>query len=521
MTANRVTANRVRQLDSAVAAAAMHCLLTQQDNGSWTGRAVPRTAETAMACFALSWAGDMNTRGTVARSRAWLFGRPVRHDGETLAETVDSVLWSLAVDDGAPIDLSAARALAIHPEESRLLDVVQMLALYGDRPIQGGRTLQDLRRSFQEAYQETTPNRPTSRSRVESLAMAVLLDMPLSEDEPAWQAVDRLISAQSPDGSFAGDVMTTALGLLALGAAAKDSDAWRRCRDHLVAAQHADGVWLREPSDVLETALTLRAFRADPAFAGHALPTAASFLRASQNTDGGWPARRGDESDTGVTALVLVALAGVIVPDRIVTRAFAFIESRQTAAGLWPAGASTAAPPCEETVAHVVAALRRYPQAHTVAYERARAWLREKDQALPAPATEQRDGRFLGLPYATFRTADALGWIAPESQAAARALAQLQNFDGGWPLRPGGDSTPAATGLALAVLEQAGVLDERRWADGLDYLLTAHREDGRWEGGRETVDPRPLPTCSQAVVQAFAGQGLYAIQRHVHATTPV
>lgn len=512
-----MTANRVRQLDAAVAAAAMHSILTQRDNGSWSSRPVPRTAETAAACFALAWAGDMESRGAVARAREWLVGHPAGAAGSTLAHTVETALWSLTVDSGAAIDLTAARGQAVHPEECRLLDLVQVLALYGDRPINGGRALHELRNSLKEAYLDAAPDQPAGRSRVESLALAVLLDLPLSQDEHAWQAVDDLVAVQAPDGSFADDVMTTALALLALGASVRNGDAWRRCRDHLVGAQRAEGVWLGRSSDVLETALTVRAFRIDPVFESHALPTAVSFLRAAQNSDGGWPARLGDASDTGVTALVLTSLAGLIVPDRLVMSAFAFIESRQQTNGLWAAGSSTTAPPCEETVAHVVSALHRYPQAHMVAHERARAWLRERAEDLPVPALGPREGRFLGLPYATFRTVDTFGRIATESHEAAQTLALLQNPDGGWPTWPGGTSSPAATGLALAVLEQCGALDEQRWSDALDHLLTSQREDGRWEGGHEAAEPRPLPTHSQAVVQAFVAMGLHAAQRYAQA----
>ncbi|MGW3690120.1 hypothetical protein [Streptomyces sp. NPDC005125] len=515
-----VTANRVRQLDTALAATVMHTLLTQNDNGSWSARPAPRTAETAIACFALAWSGDrdVHSKGAVARARSWLFSHPVRQTGSRLAYTVESALWSLAVDDGATVELGAVQSDPA--DEAHLVDLVQVLALYGDRPIDGGKTLQALRRSFQQAYGDGESDPLGNRGHAVSLAAASLLDMPLTEGQPSWQAIDRLISIQSVDGSFGEDVMAAGLAFLALGASAPDSDAWRRCRDHLMAAQQTDGTWLRGSTDVLDTALTLRAFRDNPAFDEHALPAAVAFLRSEQNTDGGWPARRGDASDTGVTALVLTSLTGLLLPDRIVTRAFGFLESRQTLEGLWSAGPWKAELPCEETVAHVVAALRRYPLAHSIRGERARSWLRELDVDMLIPALSRREGRFLGLPYATFRTADALGWSTPESQAAAGTLAHLQNPDGGWPCWPGGHSGPATTGLSLAVLEGAGVLTDNQWATGLDYLI-GNLGDGRWKTGFDVATPRPLPSRSQTITQALAAAGLHAAQRHAHAKSPV
>lgn len=509
-----MSVNRVQRLETAVSETVMHCLLTQRDNGSWGDRPAPRTTETAMVCFALSWSGDNDSRKAVARARGRLFRHPPEPTSNPLADLVESALWSLAIDDGEPVELGPVRAAS--PEETRLVNLVQVMALYGDRPIHHSLSLDELRRAFRDESSGPEAGPVEAISRVENLAAAVLLDMPLHEHEPAWQAVDRLMSVQSLDGSFAQDPLATALALLALGVAAHGSEAWHRCRDHLLATQLPGGVWRGRPLDVLETALVIRAFRKDPAFEEHALPAAVSFLRAVQNADGGWPVRTGDASDTGATALVLAAVAGLVLPDRVVTRAVAFLESRQSPDGLWAAGDDTAAPPCEETVAHVVAALRQYPVAHSVPYERARSWLRDREAARGGPTLEGREGRFLGLPYAVFRTVDAFGRSTQESRSAADVLAALQNEDGGWASRPGGASAPGPTGLALAALKEAGILDERQWAAGVDYLLTHRGSEGCWESAPQMTDPRPLPCSSRAVTQAFAIGGLHAALRHTY-----
>lgn len=288
-----MTANRVRRLDTAVAATAMHRLLTQRDDGSRSTRPAAHIVETATVSFALAISGDRVAKGAVARARSWLFNHPADPTASSLTNMVESALWSLAVDDGEVIDLGAIPVQS--PEEAQLVNLIHVLAVYGDRPVHGGLTLQELRHAFQKAYGDRGDEPQADSCLPESLAVAVLLDMRLHKDQPSWMLVEHLMSIQERDGSYASDVVVTALALLALGASARDSDAFRRCQEYLFATQRADGAWLHRPAEVLEPVPTVRSFREDSEFEEQVLPAAASFLRSSQNADGARPACDGDE----------------------------------------------------------------------------------------------------------------------------------------------------------------------------------------------------------------------------------
>ncbi|MFI1980768.1 hypothetical protein [Streptomyces wedmorensis] len=256
-----MTADGVRRLDSPGVTTPMHCLLTPRDDGSRSIRPAPGFVETAMVGFVLALSGDRAAKGAVARARRWLFNHPADPTVSSLTHMVENALWSLAVDDGEPVDLGAVPAQT--PEEAQLVNLVHVLAVYGDRPVHGGLNLQELRHAFQEAYGGRGDEpRPDSGSP-ESLAVAVLLDVRLREDQPSWMLVEHLMSVQERDGSYAWNVVVTALALLALVTSARDSDAFRRCQEYLLATQRADGTWLNGPADVLEPEPTVRSFRED------------------------------------------------------------------------------------------------------------------------------------------------------------------------------------------------------------------------------------------------------------------
>ncbi|MFE7808877.1 prenyltransferase/squalene oxidase repeat-containing protein [Streptomyces sp. NPDC057430] len=496
---------QTRRLDPAVAATMMRTLLTQCDNGSWASRPAPRVVETAVAAFALASAGSRDSRGVVSRARAWLFRDPPRTTAPAGAVLLEEALWSLGVDDGEPVRLPALSRERADGFGDRYWFglLVQVLAVQGDRPVTGGLPLPQLRDTVRDIADRTAREREDPRHAVEALAAHVLLERPLRADEAGWRALERLMAEQAPDGSYGEDVIATALALLALGTVGAGGEAWRRARDHLIRVQDGDGAWPARSADVIETALTVRVFHDDPAFAEHALPGALAFLRAAQRDDGGWGATQNAPSDASLTGLVLSALAGLPLPRRTTDRACSYLARRQNADGLWGEGRLG-----EETVAHVVAGLRLHRHTHRVPYEKAQAWLTER---VGAAGPDPDSGWILGLPYAVHRTVDALGSAAPEALDAVRVLATLQNADGGWPQTPGAASTPAATGTTLAVLEACGALTEERRAPALDYLL-AGRNDGTGRPGAltETVGPWPLPVRQAGLTRAFAAWGLTA-----------
>lgn len=509
------TTPRLRALDGALTATAMQCMLTQHTNGSWVSPPSSRIPETALACFALSRVGDNDSLAAVARARSWLFHHPPVRNGLThpVNELVEQALWSLAVDDAQPVELrhpALVGAVLKDPEELRWFRVVQALALHRDRPIRGGLSVDALRRALRNDAVDEEPAGGLSAGsdrHTESLALYVLLEFPSEQNESALAAAQRLISAQSADDDFGRNPLSTSLAFLAMDFTARGGPAWQRCRTQLLRGQRPDGTWRHPASDVRDTASTVRVFREDPAFTTHALPAAVAFLCASQNDDGGWPARRGTDSDCGTTAQVLSALAGLGVPDLVIRRALGYLERRRTPQGLWSCHvAGDSDEPYEETVAQVVSALRHYRRPDTPPTERARAWLLDERLRLGHP----EPGRYRGDAYAVFRTVEALGWSEPAVASIVRRLAGLQNRDGGWAYEEGGPSASGPTGLALAALGAAGILDEESWATGTDYLVSGQRADGTWADEGQIASPHPLPLACPALTRAFTAMGLRA-----------
>ncbi|WP_307711425.1 prenyltransferase/squalene oxidase repeat-containing protein [Streptomyces sp. V4I23] len=347
-------------------------------------------------------------------------------------------------------------------------------------------------------------------STVEALAAHILLERPQHAGQAGWPALEHLMARQSPDDSY-GDVIAAAFTMLALSSVGARGGAWSRSLDYLIRVQRSDGSWTDRTADVVETALITRALRDDPAFAEHALPGALAFLCSAQRHDGGWGATVQAPSDVSLTGLVLSAVAGLPLPRHISERACAYLMSRQTPDGLWGHGK-----PCEETVAHVVAALRQHVGRHHVPYDKAERWLAARVRN--ASGLAHGTSHILGLPYAVHQMTEALGCSAPESVEAARTLASLQNPDGGWPEQLDGPSTPAATGIALVVLRQCGLLTAERRAPALDHLVSGLGEQGTWRGSLpEMARIWPLPVQLSGVTHALAAWGLHAALRPAEA----
>lgn len=145
---------------------------------------------------------------------------------------------------------------------------------------------------------------------------------------------------------------------------------------------------------------------------------------------------------------------------------------------------------------------RPVPEGHQVAT----AWVTlALDSLVPTDAAAQRlrDAGLARLEKAepgrstewlAVRLLLARGSGTPEQVAAAEALRQRQNPDGGWPWLPGGRSDAYATGQALYALARAGI-GGKSVQRARAYLLRTQEPDGAWsvppEGiSRTTSGPR-------------------------------
>lgn len=489
-----MTTSRAGDLRSAASAAVMHCLVTQQPEGHWNNSPADVITETALACIALLGHSDKASRQAVTLARMWLSTKTLK-PAEGLQGQVEKALWTLATDDTSPIEFALNGSVIDGQPEASWLRLTMAIALYRDRPARHGLPVTVLRAALQKAMSD----RPTP----EDITAYVLTEAPTPHDKAARRATDRLASVFAERADTPTDALTASLCLLAHAAVDRWGSATRRHCSLLHRTQRGNGTWCSSFADIRGTALTLRALRDYPGFAALALPQAVSFLRITQNKDGGWPARPGTRSDSGTTALVLHAVAGLGLPAEVVLAALAFLGSNRTTDGLWTARAGVGGDEavCTETVAHVVAAMRHYPKALAPSVVSARHWLAEEVRGVHNG--DRLVSRY-GLPRAVFSASEALGWKEPVGQDVTRRLIKLQNADGGWPSGYGGTSTAAATGLALAALGNGGLLDTSLAKPGTDFLLLNRRGDGSWP-----ADSRTSGGCS-ALTHAFGLMGLHS-----------
>ncbi|OKI02159.1 hypothetical protein A6A06_13855 [Streptomyces sp. CB02923] len=495
----------------ALALATRHVLSTQRDNGSWAATPAPRVTETALCTLALARSPLPGAGRAAGRGRAWLAAGAAPQDHHPVAHAVETALLSLALDTGGPIDVS--HPSFDDPALSARARLLQTLALHTGRTTHGGTGPRALRSLLATAV--AAQGRLKRWSRVELWSAHALVEDHFGNRPAARHAARLIAGQQSPAGDFFGNPVTTALAALALQTAAPGTAAARRCTENLLAGQHPDGTWRFSTSDVWDTTLTVRAFRGAPDFDRHGLPAAVAFLAEAQNPDGGWPYRRGVESDNDTTGAALIALAGASgAPAGTLRAGVRHLAGQQRDDGLWRTWQSAGDPPVDDVTAHVVSALARHSGRHRVPLAAARDRLTERfhDQG------RWHAGWYRGLAYATAEVLPALDAAVPANgHPAARALAGIRNPDGGWPVEAGGPSTPAATGLALAALERGGLFDEDLWAPGLGYLVETQRDDGTWPGVPLMYGPRPLLTHFPTQTHAFTADGLFAGQRRLRA----
>jgi len=163
----------------------------------------------------------------------------------------------------------------------------------------------------------------------------------------------------------------------------------------------------------------------------------------------------------------LAGLAAAREPSNETTQALIqYLLKKQNMDGSWRI--RTHRPPLEDS--HFTAtALGLKAMPKTDHARKASQWL-VKTQA---KSTEDHVFKILGLHWAGMKK---------ETKVAAEALLELQHKDGGWAQRPEMKSDAYATGQALTVLKQSGILksDSTQYKRGVAWLLENQKPDGSW-----------------------------------------
>ncbi len=381
--------------------------------------------------------------------------------------------------------------------------LMHTLALHAGLEVHAPYTEADLRTRVDREYTRCTRARLKQWSKIELVAMHILLAHRANDTATAQAAAFALIHGQTLDPGATFNPVGTALAYLALCHAAPDAPARHVLRARLLTDQHTDGTWRFCTSDVWDTSLIVRGFRQHPAFARTAMPAALRFLQRAQNDDGGWPFRSHVESDNDTTGAVMLALRGTPEAEPTVDRALAYLARVQMDNALWRTWHFRDDPPVTDVVAHVLSALDAHADRHTIPVTPARQWLAEQVEHGQVWAASW----YHGLPYAVAEIGRALGPDHPVAHRGIDMLAETQQSDGGWAPEPGADSTASATGLALSAIVDR---HPRRIAAALQYLVEAQRPDGTWPGTPTMYGPRPLLSHFATHTQAFVVGGLVA-----------
>ncbi|MCY1064524.1 hypothetical protein OV090_07115 [Nannocystis sp. RBIL2] len=487
-----------------------YCLDTQDPPGSWQIEPDPRMFDTALVACALVRVGGPAAAAAVERARTWL-ERRAPQDHDPMARLLDELPWLLLRDSAGPIDL---RGPTLYGDLYRRKTIL----LYALARSRGARVLSpytppQIKELVERFYEKADTTRMKRWSHVDLLSTYSLLEALDGNAERAAAVAERLVTMQSADGGFCHNPVSSAVALLALAHALPGSPALERCLAHLLAAQRADGTFRFCTSDVWDTSLTLRAYGEHPVFARDAAPRAFEFLVKAQNPDGGWGYRSDLESDNDTTPCALLALR-----DReddastdAAEKGVAYLLGCQLEGGLWTTWQSAEDLPVEDCVAHVVAALATFRGPAHRSIRPARRWLAQRYEA----QGRWTAGWYRNLPYAVLEVSKGLGEGHPVMYSAVESLRALQNADGGFPLGPGEDSTPSATGLAVAALAERHDVHEPFLRRALDYLMGTQQPDGTWPGTPELYGPRPLVYHLPTNTHAFAGMGLMAAWRRL------
>ncbi len=258
-----------------------------------------------------------------------------------------------------------------------------------------------------------------------------------------------LLAEQGEDGGF-GSVKDTALAALALSGAGANTSAVERALNWIEARQHADGGF----GYTVEAALASLALALSPEHVNASL-LAANYLKSTQNRDGGWGIEEGAESRVYPSALALLALSLHNQSAPEVVRGAGYLLGARHPLGGWEGEAAEGS---IVDTAIAIDTLRRLNYSGE-ALTRALRWLSQQEA--------QRN--------------DELAWkiIALEGyenvSALAEQLANRQNRDGGWGVKPGYGSDLIDTAFAVEALLRSGYREKA--AKGVEFIENADDED--------------------------------------------
>ncbi|WP_050434361.1 prenyltransferase/squalene oxidase repeat-containing protein [Chondromyces crocatus] len=504
----------VQALERCITRAIEHTLEAQTPEGSWFVLPDARMFDTGLVAYVLSRTPGPAAAAAVERAKTWL-ATATPQTQTRFSQMLDETPWSLLSGTSVVVDLREPELYSNVFRRKTLF--LYALTLHARKEVLSPFSQERVRAQIRSIYDRAERLRMKQWSRVDLMAVYLLLEALQPGVCPSESARLYLESMQATDGSFCHNPVSSALALLALLETAPESTAYNRCLQHLLDAQQPDGTWRFCISNVWDTSLLVRAYEGQSRFEALARPKAIQFLMQAQNRDGGWGFRTSVESDTDTTSCVLLSLAGVPDVDAgCIARGIAYLAARQRKDGLWNTWQSQDDQPVEDCVAHALSALTAYPDIHRVPLESPYRWLVQQYEI----KGRWRAGWYRSFPYAVLEIGRAVGAYHPVSRAARKSLLVVQNEDGGWGEEPGEESYPSPTGLSLAMLLDIHQPGEAFIRSALRYLVDTQRDDGTWPGRPEVYGPRPLLYHLATNTHAFVIHGLLTAWSRLGRTLP-
>jgi squalene-hopene/tetraprenyl-beta-curcumene cyclase len=436
-----------------------------------------------------------------ARATTWLRRHATAGNYHPIVDAIEPWLLELATAPGARPTLDLSAAGVDHGALGHRGMVFMVLAETKDCLVRGGPARAALRDALLTRAANAWRREEKSWTAAETSALALLL---LERGESPG-LLDRLVGAvargQHASGSFGHDPLSTSLAAAALARHGVAPIVQQAAMHWLTDTQRADGTWRFALAETWDTALILRCL---PGTRDSSMGAAEGFLLRCQNADGGFPFRPEVESDTDTTGMSLMALTRMEHTRHGIDRAITYLRQRSDQ-GVWRTWHARDDAPALDATAHAVLGIARH---ETEAVE-----IRLGAQWLAAQATTPEGWRadwYRSDPYAVHEIGCAVGFDQPTTLRAAHRLLNAQQADGGWAPH-GSTATPAATGMALALLARYLPCDHPKIAQGLRYLREHQSEHGHLGGPTAMCAPRPFLVDYPLQSHALAAYGAQVI----------